>query len=221
MRSLPCPCHVPPTLVFLTCAVLLCCLWHSIRCHLLITHSSLPCVFLYRLQLWADNCFFEHSPWAMGENLGIGPPLKIVNLWYEEVCLYNYSNPRFNETTGHFTQVGQQQTAGQGGGGGVLLDTCSCMAFGQYHQPAARWPVLLGASDDRQQRATCQFSRWLESCRYSLHGSCMYALTRLLNWAAAMQLVWAGTTAVGCAIGNCPYGTMDVTGGSSHSCAHD
>jgi hypothetical protein len=42
----------------------------------------------------------------MGENLGIGPPLKIVDLWYDEVCLYDYNNPRFNESTGHFTQVG-------------------------------------------------------------------------------------------------------------------
>ncbi|GAX74353.1 hypothetical protein CEUSTIGMA_g1802.t1 [Chlamydomonas eustigma] len=58
---------------------------------------------------WASNCVFMHSPYLYGENLvistGLEPPAQAA-LWYtEEACLYNYSEPGFSESTGHFTQM--------------------------------------------------------------------------------------------------------------------
>ena len=68
-------------------------------------------------QRWADTlrknqCAFDHDPDTNhGENLsyfapvGSGSAERVVTGWYEEVELYDFSNPGFRFDTGHFTQV--------------------------------------------------------------------------------------------------------------------
>lgn len=54
-----------------------------------------------------DNVQLIHSGGPYGENLAAGyvggdAP---VDAWYDEISLYNYSDPGFSEPTGHFTQL--------------------------------------------------------------------------------------------------------------------
>ena len=58
-------------------------------------------------QSWADGCVFEHSGVGYGENLAWGhSSMKAaIDVWYDEVSRYDYSNPVFSAETGHFTQV--------------------------------------------------------------------------------------------------------------------
>jgi uncharacterized protein YkwD len=65
---------------------------------------------------WADRCTFDHNDpervqRAEGENIAAWSiPYGVqwdwpVNAWYGEIQYYDYNNPVFNKTTGHFTQV--------------------------------------------------------------------------------------------------------------------
>ncbi|KAL6762992.1 CAP domain-containing protein, partial [Haematococcus lacustris] len=56
-------------------------------------------------QLWGDNCYFEHSYGRYGETLGLGDIMRVIDQWYDELCVYSYANPRWFPTTGHFTQL--------------------------------------------------------------------------------------------------------------------
>ncbi|KAJ3882027.1 CAP domain-containing protein [Lentinula edodes] len=61
-------------------------------------------------QQWASACVFQHSGGNYGENLAAAAPQGIsvqqgVNMWMAEASQYNYSNPTFSSSTGHFTQV--------------------------------------------------------------------------------------------------------------------
>ncbi|KAJ3747679.1 CAP domain-containing protein [Lentinula detonsa] len=61
-------------------------------------------------QQWANACVFQHSGGNYGENLSAAAPQSItvqqgVDLWMTEASMYNYSNPTFSSSTGHFTQV--------------------------------------------------------------------------------------------------------------------
>ncbi|KAL0030516.1 hypothetical protein WJX79_000947 [Trebouxia sp. C0005] len=66
-------------------------------------------------QNWADEGQFVHSYGAYGENLAEGDgngwtsaadaASSAVDLWYNEVTLYDYSNAVFSSATGHFTQL--------------------------------------------------------------------------------------------------------------------
>lgn len=61
-------------------------------------------------KLKANNCAFEHSGGNYGENLAAGTsgymgPDEVVKMWYEEIKDYDFNNPGFSMTTGHFTQV--------------------------------------------------------------------------------------------------------------------
>lgn len=54
-----------------------------------------------------DNVQLIHLGGPYGENLAAGyvggeAP---VDAWYDEISMYNYSNPGFSEETGHFTQL--------------------------------------------------------------------------------------------------------------------
>lgn len=58
---------------------------------------------------YATQCSTSHSgsPYY-GENLAYGGytnPSYYIYLWYNEIQNYNFSNPGFSKTTGHFTQV--------------------------------------------------------------------------------------------------------------------
>lgn len=66
-------------------------------------------------QRWATHlaeagCAFEHSRGDYGENLAAGTdgafdPETIVAMWYDEVEQYDFAQPGFAMTTGHFTQL--------------------------------------------------------------------------------------------------------------------
>lgn len=63
-------------------------------------------------QAWADTCPSGHSGSGYGENMAFSSPASynpgvetIVQWWYDEEPLYDYSNPGFSSDTGHFTQV--------------------------------------------------------------------------------------------------------------------
>jgi len=57
---------------------------------------------------YASQCSTQHSGGDYGENLAYGGytnPAYYIYLWYQEGENYNYSNPGFSVSTGHFTQV--------------------------------------------------------------------------------------------------------------------
>jgi len=58
-------------------------------------------------QAHTDACVFQHSNDQYGENLGMGyaSVADVVTAWYSEVANYDYANPGFSMTTGHFTQL--------------------------------------------------------------------------------------------------------------------
>ena len=64
---------------------------------------------------YATQCSTQHSGSPdYGENLAYGGytnPAYYIYLWYNEETSYNYSNPGFSTSTGHFTQVVWADTA--------------------------------------------------------------------------------------------------------------
>jgi len=57
---------------------------------------------------WALRCIYEHSKSGNVENLAASSyrdPEGLVNLWFAEFSLYDYSSPGFSMSTGHFTQM--------------------------------------------------------------------------------------------------------------------
>ena len=71
-------------------------------------------------QTWADYLAsaetFTHSTGVYGENLammydpslqqdGTNNSIKGIQMWYAEINEYNYNNPGYSSSTGHFTQL--------------------------------------------------------------------------------------------------------------------
>ncbi|KAF9928218.1 hypothetical protein FBU30_002561 [Linnemannia zychae] len=56
---------------------------------------------------WIQACQFRHSGGKYGENLAAGyKNFKTgIDAWYNEVSKYDFNNPGFSMSTGHFTQV--------------------------------------------------------------------------------------------------------------------
>lgn len=76
----------------------------------LVWDPSLVPAALANAQNNANNNEFEHTVSGIyGENIGYqygyNNPQYLGFLWYDEVTLYNYSDPGFSDATGHFTQV--------------------------------------------------------------------------------------------------------------------
>src|SRR5690606_26696134 len=78
------------------------------------------------------GCAFEHSRTRYGENLAAGTELsaeRVVDLWYDEVELYDWNSPGFSMEAGHFTQVVWADTYQIGCGtsecGGMTLWVCN------------------------------------------------------------------------------------------------
>lgn len=80
-------------------------------------------------QSWAEdlasrNTIQPSSSNDYGENIAYmsGAQLtgrKVTDMWYEEHDKYNYSNPGFTSTTGHFTQIVWQNSKEMGAGKAV------------------------------------------------------------------------------------------------------
>lgn len=75
------------------------------------------------------NVTLVHSNGPYGENLAAGYSggYDPVDAWYDEIELYDFNNPSFNESTGHFTQLIWKSTS-QLGCARVICDN----AWGQY-----------------------------------------------------------------------------------------
>ncbi|CAO3587763.1 unnamed protein product [Absidia cylindrospora] len=90
-------------------------------------------------QRWTTGCAFQHSgnP-SYGENIamGYGSWDQVVSAWYDEVKMYDYSNPGFAGSTGHFTQVVWVGTTKIGCGftecGGRKIYSCNYKKPGNY-----------------------------------------------------------------------------------------
>lgn len=76
-----------------------------------------------------DNVQLVHSNGSYGENLAAGYSggYDPVDAWYDEIELYDFNNPGFNVTTGHFTQLVWNSTS-QVGCAEVTCDN----VWGQY-----------------------------------------------------------------------------------------
>ncbi|KAK6199564.1 PR-1-like protein, partial [Scheffersomyces amazonensis] len=76
-----------------------------------------------------NNVQLIHSGGPYGENLAAGYPggYSPVDAWYNEISLYNFADPGFSESTGHFTQVVWKGTS-RLGCARVICDN----AWGQY-----------------------------------------------------------------------------------------
>lgn len=62
-------------------------------------------------QEYSQKCVFEHSPASYGENLIMGnyqddaDMARGVTMWHGEICYYDFDNPGFSLSTGHYTQI--------------------------------------------------------------------------------------------------------------------
>ncbi|KAI8332607.1 CAP domain-containing protein [Chlamydoabsidia padenii] len=90
-------------------------------------------------QKWTNRCVFQHSGSSQyGENIamGYGSWNQVVAGWYNEVKDYDYSNPGFSGSTGHFTQVVWKGTTKIGCGfsncGGKKIYSCNYKKPGNY-----------------------------------------------------------------------------------------
>ncbi len=87
------------------------------------------------------DCADEHSHGNYGENLAAGTtgymdPNAVVAMWYDEIKDYDWKNPGFSMTTGHFTQVVWKGTSSVGCGKVSCnnLDVWVC-----NYDPAGNW----------------------------------------------------------------------------------
>uniref|UniRef100_A0A0N4ZTB8 SCP domain-containing protein n=1 Tax=Parastrongyloides trichosuri TaxID=131310 RepID=A0A0N4ZTB8_PARTI len=78
----------------------------------------------------------KHSKTNLGENLAlisVSKAKNAISLWYDEIKEYNFKNPGFNSSTGHFTQLVWKNTKKAGFGiaenDGIIYIVC------QYDPP--------------------------------------------------------------------------------------
>ncbi len=70
-----------------------------------------------------------HSGGDYGENLAVGYETEAAaDAWYDEIKDYDYSNPGFSESTGHFTQMVWKDSTQVG----CAYVSCSSKSCGQY-----------------------------------------------------------------------------------------
>ncbi|OBZ91733.1 Repressed by EFG1 protein 1 [Choanephora cucurbitarum] len=115
-------------------------------------HSSPPLSWNNTLatfaEQWINKCQWAHSGGPYGENLALRTPgwNATVNAWYNEISLYNFSNPGFSSSTGHFTQVVWKATTQVG----CAVRYCSNLSGNIYAcEYTPRGNVLWGGTGDR------------------------------------------------------------------------
>lgn len=112
------------------------------------TNSNLQIsAYNYAKTLAAQNIFQHSGQKGIGENLAYSWSSsvsslancgvyaeKYVKMWYDEEELYNYNNPGFSSSTGHFTQVVWRSTTDVGCGLAISGDN-KIYAVSQYTPP--------------------------------------------------------------------------------------
>lgn len=92
-------------------------------------------------QNWANQCAFQHSGSSYGENIwwgtaGYFSPQQVVGSWYSEVANFNFANPDYSPSSGHFSQVVWKNTTELGCGRAVCqgndLWVCNYAPAGNY-----------------------------------------------------------------------------------------
>ncbi|KAI0881603.1 PR-1-like protein [Annulohypoxylon maeteangense] len=92
------------------------------------------------------TCHMAHSGGPYGENLAIGcsDAGSCVDMWASEVSGYDYGDPGFGESTGHFTQLVWRDTTDVGCG------AVMCPGNGGWYLACEYWPRgnIIGAFGD-------------------------------------------------------------------------
>ncbi|KAF6263447.1 CAP domain-containing protein [Scenedesmus sp. NREL 46B-D3] len=80
---------------------------------------------------WARKCRFQHSYGGYGENLGwnFANWKQVVDAWYHEEKLYNYSRPAWSPAVGHFTQIVWKESK-------TVACAYACQVYVCQYQPA-------------------------------------------------------------------------------------
>lgn len=94
----------------------------------------------------ADRNAMVHSNGDYGENIFMHPDTSLsdseaavqaTNFWYNEVSQYDYDNPGFSSSTGHFTQIVWKSS--QNLGIGVARSSSGVYVCGSY-DPSGNFP---------------------------------------------------------------------------------
>ncbi|CAF3346426.1 unnamed protein product [Rotaria socialis] len=109
----------------------------------MILNSTLNTIAQSYADYLAANNLFQHSGTAgLGENLWAMSSSAVITFvngstpttsWYNEISLYNYSNPGFSSSTGHFTQVIWKRSIQLGIGIALSNNSKSAKVVGNYY----------------------------------------------------------------------------------------
>jgi hypothetical protein len=87
----------------------------------------------------------DHNP-CKPSHIMLHPRSQAVQMWYDEISLYNFSRPGFSAATGHFTQIVWATSTQLGcaqvvGCGGCTHTVCRCGYL--HHPPAVLQPLMI------------------------------------------------------------------------------
>jgi uncharacterized protein YkwD len=99
-------------------------------------------------QAVAESCPSGHSKTPYGENIAWvsvrKPPQTIVKYWYDEEPQYDYANPGYSFSTGHFTQLVWHDTTEIGCGQATGCKTRIANIWVCHYNPAGNYSGQFG-----------------------------------------------------------------------------